>query len=193
VSRVHAFEPASGRLLGSSPELETATAGFGETGGCELSNPRPPLVSTNGSIFVLNWSNGIHALGPALQPHDGWPHRPATPLSLRDSRYVREDAFCPSPAIPSTGPDGTLYVPLEEAPSGDGGILAAIGLDGELRAGWPVTIQGDEGEFWAVMTASDGTSYALAVELETPTTSSATIVGLAPDSTVLFSTTIVDP
>jgi len=37
------------------------------------------------------------------------------------------------------------------------------------------------------------TAYALAIELESSRTSSASILAIAPDSTVRYSTTIIDP
>ena len=48
-------------------------------------------------------------------------------------------------------------------------------------------------EFWSVVVGSDGTAYALALEPETSDSSSATILAVAPDSTVLYRTTIIDP
>jgi hypothetical protein len=192
ITRVHAFEAGSHLRLATSPELRTVTAGFGDVGGCGLENPTPPLVGGDGTIYVINWAAPLFALDPTLQPRTGWPY--GGPLAVRDSRYVREDAFCPSPAIPAAAPDGTLFLPLDkgDAPESGGSILA-FRPDGTEPDGWPVTLTRSGGEFWSVAAGPDGTVYALAVELESPTTSSATIVGIAPDSTVLFSTTIVDP
>ncbi|MDQ2966528.1 MAG: hypothetical protein M3R57_11850, partial [Chloroflexota bacterium] len=74
-----------------------------------------------------------------------------------------------------------------------GGRIVAVGRDGGVRPGWPVQLQRRGAEFWSVASGSNGTAYALAVELETSTSSSASIVAFAPDSTVLYTTTIVEP
>jgi hypothetical protein len=48
-------------------------------------------------------------------------------------------------------------------------------------------------EFWSIVVGSDGTAYALAVEPEAGDSYSASILAFAPDSTVLYTTTIVEP
>lgn len=197
-SRVVAFDPGARAIAGTSPPFPTSTAEFGDTGGCSLGNPQSPLVVQDGTSFVLAWADhAVFALDPSLALMPGWPYLPPTPLALRDSRYVREDAFCPQLGLPAVGPDDTLYLPLEpddEAVGGSGGgSVVAVAPDGTLRPGWPVKLQRPGAEFWSVVAGSDGITYALAVELESSSTSSASIVAMAPDSTVLYTTTIIDP
>jgi hypothetical protein len=62
-----------------------------------------------------------------------------------------------------------------------------------MRPGWPVELRRPGAEFWSVTVGSDGTAYALAMEPEPGGTSSASILAIAPDSTVRWTTTIVDP
>ncbi len=193
-SRVVVFDAQAKTVAGRSAEFPTSRADFGSVGGCSLGNPMAPLVAGDGTMFVLDWGEGAaFALDPSPKVKPGWPFRPASPFSKRDSRYVREDAFCPLLGLPVVGPDATLYLPLEPRDATTGGTIVAVGLDGRVRAGWPVALQRRGSEFWAIVASSDGTTYALAIEPESSTTSSASIVAIAPDSTVLWSTTIIDP
>ena len=65
-------------------------------------------------------------------------------------------------------------------------------MAGSVPAGrWSLKRPG--AEFWSVVVGSDGTVFALAVEPEPGDTSSASILAIAPDSTVLSITTILEP
>jgi hypothetical protein len=74
-----------------------------------------------------------------------------------------------------------------------GGSIVAIGPDGRARPGWPVGLKRSGAEFWSVVVAPNGTAYALAIEPEPGDSSSASILAIAADSTVLWTTTIIDP
>jgi len=74
-----------------------------------------------------------------------------------------------------------------------GGSLAAVGPDGRVRPGWPVDLKRPGAEFWSVVVGSDGTVFALAVEPQAGDTSSASILAIAPDSTVRYTTTVIEP
>ena len=65
-------------------------------------------------------------------------------------------------------------------------------MDGWLTAG-PVGLRRVGSAFWSVVVGPDGMVHALAIEREKSYTSSVTILGIAPDSTVRYTTTIVDP
>jgi len=62
-----------------------------------------------------------------------------------------------------------------------------------VRPGWPVELRRPGAEFWSVVVGSDGTAYVLAIEPEPGDTTSATVLAIAPDSSVLYRTTIIDP
>lgn len=96
-------------------------------------------------------------------------------------------------ALPAAGPNGTLYLPIQARDAKVGGSIVAVGLDGRVRAGWPVELKRPGAEFWSVVVGSDGTVFALAIEPEASGRSSASVLAIAPDSTVIYSTTIVDP
>jgi hypothetical protein len=69
----------------------------------------------------------------------------------------------------------------------------AVGRDGAVVPGWPVGLRRAASGFWSVVVGPDGTVFALAVEPETGGKSSATILGIAPDSTVRWHTTVIEP
>jgi hypothetical protein len=194
-SRVLVWDPDSTVISARSAALPFATAAeFGETGSCGPDYPQPPLVARDGTAVVYSQlAKPVFALDSSLRVKEGWPYRPGTPLVRPDSRYVREDAFCPSLAIPAVGPDSTVFLPLQARDVTVGGSIVAVGPDGRKRPGWPVELRRPGGEFWAVVVGPDGTAFALAVELESASTSSASILAIGPDSTVLYRTTIIDP
>ena len=66
-------------------------------------------------------------------------------------------------------------------------------MDGRVNPGWPVELKRPGAEFWSVAVGPDGTAYALAIEPEAGGKSSASILAIAPDSTVRWTTTIIDP
>jgi len=74
-----------------------------------------------------------------------------------------------------------------------GGIISAVGRDGQVRSDWPLALKRPGAEFWSVVVGSEGTVFALAIEPETADTSSASLLAIAPDSTVLSVTTIIEP
>ena len=73
-----------------------------------------------------------------------------------------------------------------------GGSVVAIGADGVVRDGWPVGLRRAGAAFSSVVVAPYGLAWALAIEPETKG-SSATVLAIAEDSTVLWTTTIVEP
>ena len=115
-------------------------------------------------------------------------------MCIRDRLGTEHEAgYCPKPAIPAVGPDETLVLPLEARTSKIGGSLVAVGMEGQVNPGWPVELKRPGAEFWAVAVGPDGTTYALAIEPEAGGKSSASVLAIAPDSTVLWTTTIIDP
>jgi hypothetical protein len=85
-----------------------------------------------------------------------------------------------------------VYLPLHARDANVGGSIVAVGPNGRVRAGWPVELQRKGAEFWSVIVGSDGTVFALAMEPESGNSSSATILAIAADRTVIYRTTIID-
>ena len=204
-SRIVTFDRDGQRVAASSAELPIATvdalARAGETGGCVTATPAPPRVATNGTVFLYSNVTGdipvtdVFALAPSLAVLPGWPFEPVAPLVRARPGFESEHeaGYCPGPVPPAVGPDGTLYLPLQARDGSVGGSLVAVGPDGRVRPGWPVELKRPGSEFWSVVVGSDGTAYALAVESEAGGASSATILAIAPDSTVFWRATIIEP
>ncbi len=187
----------NGDTLVVSDQLPIATAEFtGDTGGCVASIPQVPVVAQGGTIFVYSeLDTAVLALDPSLAIMPGWPFKPATPLVRARPGFESEHeaGYCPAPVVPAIGPDSTLSLPLLARDSTVGGSIVAVGPDGRVRPGWPVELKSPGAEFWSVVVGTDGTVFALAIEPEAGNASSATILAIAPDSTVLWTTTIIEP
>ncbi|OGO57428.1 MAG: hypothetical protein A2Z32_04165 [Chloroflexi bacterium RBG_16_69_14] len=195
-SRVVVFDDGVGASRSSAElPLETAVVAYSDTDECGQPRPRPPLVAEQGTTFVFSAiDSAIFALDdPSLAVMDGWPFKPGTPLVGPYYADPRSEISCPSLAIPAVGPDSTLYLPLQARNTNVGGNLVAVGPEGRVRSGWPVELKRPGSEFWSVVVGPDGTVYGLAIEPETSSSSSATILAIAPDSTVRWTTTIVEP
>jgi hypothetical protein len=207
VVAVGLFEPQASRILVLDRSGTAATATPAELpistvlplGGGDLDcgpsgSPRAPIVGDDGTIFV--WSEidtTVVALDPALAIRPGWPFEPSSSLQSRSYEDPRAELSCPSLASPAIGPGSVLYLPLWARSESVGGSIVAVGPDGRVLPGWPVELKRPGAEFWSVVVGPDGTVYALAIEPEAGDTSSASVLAIAPDSTVRWTTTIIEP
>ena len=196
VSHVVVLDPGGNANPISSKNLPLTTAtASGDTGGCGVSSPLP-VAGTDGTIAAYSEVDAqVYALDRSLAIVPGWPFEPSTALvrARPGFEYEHEAGYCPGPVAPAIGPDGTLYLTLEPRTRTSGGSLVAVGRDGRVRPGWPVQLKRSGAEFWSVVVGSDGIAFAMAIEPESSGASSATILAIAADSTVLWSTTIVEP
>ena len=155
---------------------------------------QPPIVSDDGTIFVYSEiEKRVLALDSSLAIKPGWPFDPSTFLVQPYYLDPRVELSCGYLATPAVGPDSTLYMALQARDQTDGGSLVAVGPDGREREGWPVLLNRPGAEFWSVAVGSDGIVFALAIEPEPGDAFSASILAIAPDSTVLYTTTIIEP
>jgi hypothetical protein len=193
-ARTFVFDP-DGRAVGGSGNLgvQATDECIGIEGSCEA--PAAPLVGADGTTFVVGFDNGTIVVGvsPSGRVMAGWPYR--SDAGLQGIGACPPGAACEGTnlALPAIGPDNILYLIRGAATDSVGGTLVAVKSDGRVRAGWPVELQRPGAGLWSVIVGSDGTAYALAVEPETGTSSSATILAIAPDSTVLYRTTVINP
>ena len=158
--------------------------------------PAPPLVAGDGTTFVVDLSDErttVAGLGPSGQGMDGWPYRFA--VGLQGTGFCPSEAVCEgsSWAVPAIGPDNVLYLLQGATTSSAGGSIVAVGPDGVVVDGWPVGLKRVGAEAWSVAVTPDGSASVLAVEPEPNGSHSATILTLAPDSTVRYTLTIVEP
>lgn len=194
-ARTFVFDP-DGRAVGGSGNLGVRATDecVGIEGSCEV--PAAPLVGADGTTFVIEANNNstiVAGVSPSGRMMAGWPYR--SDAGPQGTGACPPGAACDSNnlAVPAIGPDNILYLIHGAATTSVGGSLVAVGPDGRVRAGWPVELKRPDAEFWSVIVGSDGTAYALAIEPETGGSSSATILAIALDSTVLYRTAIIDP
>jgi hypothetical protein len=203
-TRMLVFDTAGRAAPGGSGALDVAApADYWSAG--PSPHLAPPLVGADATRFLVTGFNvfagfnqtTVLAIGPSGQPlAAGWPYRSDAGLQVNDICPPRAACDSTSFAAPAIGPGNVLYVPQSvpfsaTGPSG-GGSIVAIGPDGRVRPGWPRTLKRAGSGFWSVVVGSDGTAYALAIERES-VGYSATVLAIAPDSTVRYATTVIEP
>ena len=161
-----------------------------DTGGCSVGSPPSPGRSAGRHDLRLQRARPADLCarsftgdreGLAVRAGHVACHRQARP----GQRSRKRGTARRRPSLPR-GPAGTLVLSLEARSSGVGGSLVAVDADGRVRAGWPVELKRPGAEFWSVISGTDGTTFALAVEPEPSGKSSASVLAIAPDSTVLY-------
>jgi hypothetical protein len=202
-SRIHAFVmtadserrtlvlDATGNLVGGMhDELPYSTNPWAGAG---VDAPGPLLVTADGRSYVVGGEDGtqIMALDASSQPVPGWPYR--SEAWMGQSGYCGEgDTGCGKARVgPVLGAANTLYVSLAAESSATGSSIVAVGPDGRVVDGWPVGLRRPGAMFWALEPGREGV-FALAVEPEARGYS-ATILSIAGDSTVRWTTTVVEP
>lgn len=188
--RIVSLHPAGGSVTASSPALAVP----GLASGLDCRGPHE-LLSAAGTNLLAGDVPAFYALDARLAVRPGWPYEP--PRALQEKAFPDPDEItldCGGgvPASPALGPVGTLYVPLAPASDKAGGELVAIGRDGAMVAGWPVKLLRANAGFWEVIVGADRTVYALAAEPESGG-ASITLLAFAPDSSVLWRVTLVEP
>jgi hypothetical protein len=92
--------------------------------------------------------------------------------------------------VPALGPGEVLLVLLVSADAKSGGQVVAVGPDGRVVDGWPVKLTNPAGRWDVVVAGADGTVYATAIE-SGGRTSTTTLLAIAPDSEVVWRSTLV--
>ena len=169
-----------------------------------------PVVAPDGSAFVVAEEgdypfNGTtaYAIDKSGNLRAGWPDRTSTGLVWAGECGCSATGCGSWRSDPVAAPDGSLHL-LQLAPSaGTGGSVVAVGMDGAVKAGWPVVLRRAGAQFSSVAVGPDGTAFALAIEPEEylppdecgvkTSLDSATILAINPDGTVRYRTTIVSP
>ncbi len=180
--------------IGSDPLPVTATSVFG--GAAPRGGPiAPPVVAQDGTTFIISEEDGttIYRLSAAGDVMSGWPYNDTIGLEWSFSPPGGDTGGTSWRLESAVGPGNLLYLLHPARTSNLGGSITAIGPDGRVRPGWPVTLERSGSMFASVMVASDGTAYAVVVEPEGGDRHSATILAIAPDSTVRYGITVVEP
>jgi outer membrane protein assembly factor BamB len=202
-SRLHAFVAGAdggrrtlvldgdGQIVsGSSDGLPDSTNPWTGAG---AENPGSPVVAADGTSFVVGSADGttIAALDPGSRPLGGWPFHSDRSLELRGFCSADETGCGQFRSTPVVGTGNTLYVSLASPGNKAGGRIVALGPDGKVMDGWPLTLRRAGSMFWTMEPGRDGV-WALAVEPEARGYS-ATILAVSADSTVRWKATIVEP
>jgi len=199
---VRVYEHDGTRLLGWSPKLAVAaTSDWNGAGGF---NAAPPTVSTSGAAWLISDQGGTTAwaLGPAGSVRSGWPYRSSAALTDQGRCDDGCTAGCGSLRVtPVVGPGDVIYLAQDPRSTAVGGRIVALGRDGNVRNGWPIALVRPGARFRSLAVAASGTLYSLAIEPERVFTrdgctirlSSATIVAFAPDGTVRYRRTVMEP
>ncbi|OGO57426.1 MAG: hypothetical protein A2Z32_04155 [Chloroflexi bacterium RBG_16_69_14] len=196
-ARTLVFDTGGQAAIGGSAELgiNATDVCSGIEGSCAV--PAAPLVGSDGTTFVIEahyTHTKVAGLSPSGQMMAGWPYR--SEAGVQGIGVCAPGDICEGGdvATAALGPGDVVYlINRANDEAVDGGSLVAVGPDGRVRAGWPVELKRAGAAFWSVVVGSDGTAYALAIEPESGGKSSASILAIAPDSTVRYSTTIVEP
>lgn len=190
-ARLIVFDPDSREVSGSRALDLVATSNWNGDG---AERPAVPLVAGDGTSFLFDSTAGTTVIGlnSSGDVMPGWPY--SSGLSRETTDTCPPDLpTCPQYlAAPAVGPDGVIYLLQIGTKSSAGGRIVAIDPNGRVHEGWPVNLRNRGAEFWSVVVGDDGTAYALAIERE-PVGSSATIVAIAPNSTVEYTATILEP
>lgn len=202
---LRAFERNGTRVAGWSTRL--AVVPSSDWSGAGPFHPAPPVVARNGSAWLVGARDATGgtvawALGPGGSVRSGWPYRSAAGVSdcgacdrcTTGCGYLR--------AVPAVRPGNVLYLAQDPRSTSVGGRIVAVGRDGRVRSGWPVTLTRPASRFRSVAVGANGTVYGLAIEPERTVTedgcvgvvrSSATIVAIAPDGAVHYRRTVIAP
>jgi putative zinc finger protein len=177
---------------GSDPLAIAATSDWRGAG---ADYPAPPLVGSDGTTFVIDDRNGttVGRLGPTGQTVPGWPYRTNLKVEETGSCGEAETGCGWFRAAPTIGPDNILFILRAATKSTAGGSVVAIDQNGRVVDGWPVGLRRPGAQFWSVIVGADGTAYVLAIEPEPNGSHSATILSVAPNSTVDYTATIIEP
>lgn len=181
--------PRGGRAAaGSSAALPMQALASGIDCGAGLIAP----LGGESMIVAGDGATTFFALDSALNTLHGWPY--AAPRGLQGMGFLEPgtvDCAGGPPAAPALG-ESTLYVPQAALSDAEGGALQAIGPDGAPVNGWPVKLRRAEAGFWRVAAAPGGLVFALAVEREAGG-ASATVLAIAPDGTIRWRVTVLEP
>lgn len=192
-ARTVVFDQDGHLLASGSGDQAIASTNTWDGAGGEFAGS--PVVANNGTAFIISTQGGsttIVALDPAGKPLSGWPYR--SKVGMEWTGFCGDgDTGCGHVrTMPGVGSGNLLYLFRAASSPSVGGSMVAIRSDGSVRDGWPLGLKRAGSMFWSMAVAPDGGVWALAIEPETRGYS-ATILAIADDSTVLYSTTIVEP
>lgn len=158
--------------------------------------PRGPLLGRRLSFFFGNHEaasvDAFTRVGLASGPTPDWPYDAPIAFQERGSCGNGDTGCGTFTVAPAASRNDVVYFALSAPARSAGGSLVAVGAEGRIVQGWPVGLTRPGSAFWDVVAASDGGVWALAVE-DAAGGQSATLLSIAPDSTVRGKRTLVEP
>ena len=154
------------------------------------------IVADDGTAFILSDADGrvtVFRLDAAGQVMAGWPYKGDVGLQWLRSCLPRDTGCGQWLSLPAVGPEDMLYVPQASADVAIGGSILALDPNGRVHPGWPVALRRPGWEFSSIVVSPAGTAFALAVAPDPGGHSSATVLAIAQDSTVLYRMALVEP
>jgi outer membrane protein assembly factor BamB len=153
-----------------------------------------PTVAADGTAFVVGALDGrptVYAIDPNGFPPAGWPSRLPVPLAAQGACSGQDTGCGVWRTTPAAGADDTFYLMLAAPDGRAGGSIVAIGIDGQVRAGWPLSLPA-EASFWSAFVRPDGAIQALAMAQGSGGDTWALYL-IDPDGTVRLKTALVGP
>jgi hypothetical protein len=173
--------------------LDLPVAGISEATFAGGYAPIRPVLDSGGSAWVMGADARdnvvVHALGPDGGVRVGWPWSAGAPIE-EQGECGQETGCGVWRTVPALGPGEVLMVLLAPADAKSGGQVVAVGPDGRVVDGWPVKLTNPAGRWDVVVAGADGTVYATAVE-PAGAGSAITLLAIAPDSEVVWRSTLV--
>jgi hypothetical protein len=185
-----ALTPSGTLAVGS----DLPVAGISETTFAGGYAPLRPTLGPGGSAWVPGVDTRgdvvVHALGPDGTVRGGWPWQSGLPIAEQGRCGQGETGCGVWRTVPALGPGEVLHVFLAPEDAKSGGQVVAVGPDGRVVDGWPVKLTNPAGRWDVVVAGTDGTVYATAIE-SGGRTSTTTLLAIAPDSEVVWRSTVV--
>jgi len=209
-SQVLAIED-NGRVVDGWPVELPIDTGAGDMEG--VGAPLSPLVASDGSVTVVGGAGKgtvAYTLGRTGEVRAGWPFRSGSWMVTGVTSVGMSPSGCgmsglpPVDSPPQVEPHGTVYV--AQRAHGDaldgGNRITAVDLDGDVRAGWPVTLTKNGAWFERFAVGQGGVVFGYVLEpagtepdpdFGTCKVFSGTIAALDAHGDPIYTTTLVAP
>jgi len=200
-TRVYAFDAHGRRVPGWPVRFDLARdGGYGKGGWL----PTTVSLGPRGTVYLsvrdgpsgIDNSTTVYALDPTGKVLPGWPYRARMPLAAWEM-YCGCTGGSSAPLPPVIDAAGRVHLVLGDIGEGQGlGSHATLVQNGRTAPGWPVTLRRATSYFVDLTVDAAGVTYVLAKELEGSIgqeSVSETLLAIAPDGTVLYRTTVLEP
>jgi hypothetical protein len=197
-TRLRVFDRDGREVAGGTGQL--ALGAMSAWGGAGPGQPAL-VVADDGTAFLLDdpefslddpdGRTTVYRIDPSGSVAEGWPYRDSLLVETWDSAAQPCTGCGNWLTLPAVGPGNVLYLARKAPNLKSGGSIIAIGRDGQVLPGWPVTLAGARAGFTSVAVATDGTAYAVAVQPRAGGSYSATVLAISPGGVVRWRSVVV--